>query len=230
MTHPRLSIIVPVYNEEKTLPAIVARLHQHCNFAQIIFVDDGSTDHSLDILKRLARPQDIVLTKPNGGKGSAVRLAIPHVAGTYTIIQDADLEYDPADIPRLLGQAEQENLPTLYGSRRLTKHEREYARWIYYLGGNIVSAFTNLLFRSALTDMMTCYKLIRSDLFTTLPLKTNDFRLEPEITGLLLRRGVDIREAPIDYHPRTRAEGKKIGWRDFFRCLSTLLKIRFSRA
>jgi glycosyltransferase involved in cell wall biosynthesis len=225
---PRLSVVVPIFNEERTLSTVIHRLHEHCGFAQIIFVDDGSEDGSLRILKGLARPQNVVLTKPNGGKGSAVCHAIPYISGAYTIIHDGDLEYDPSDIPRLLERAERENLPVLYGSRRLMKHEKEYARWIYYVGGNTVSAVTNILFGSSLTDTMTCYKLIRSDLLTSLPLRANDFRFEPEITGLLLKRGISITEIPINYSPRSRDEGKKIGWKDFFRCTGTLLRVRFS--
>ena len=228
---PVISVVIPLY--EENILSLYRLLRDACDSLEkpyeIIFVDDGSKDASLDIMKKRARPQDTVLTKPNGGKGSAVHNAIPHITGVYTIIQDGDLEYDPADIPILLQRAEQESLPVLYGSRRLMQHEREYAKWIYYLGGNVVTAITNILFRSSLTDMMTCYKLIRSDLFKALPLRTNDFRLEPEITGLLLLRGVTIEEVPINYHPRTREEGKKIGWKDFFRCLVTLIQVRFGQ-
>jgi len=226
---PCLSIIVPVFNEERTLREIVERIRRHCPDAQIVFVDDGSTDGSLTILHQISSTADTVLTKPNGGKGSAIRHGLPYCRGRTTIIQDADLEYDPADIPALVREAEQRNLPAVFGSRRLRRQERQYAKWRYYIGGNLLSTITNVLFGSHLTDMMTCYKLITTPIFQSLSLSAEGFGIEPDITAHLLRRAVPIAEVPIFYRPRTRTEGKKIGWKDFFRCLGTLVRIRLGR-
>ncbi len=224
---PRLTVIVPVYNEARTLSTLIHRLHEVCgSIAQLIFVDDGSSDDSLTILRSATHHDDLVLTKPNGGKGSAIRFGLPHAQGQFTVIQDADLEYDPADAVRLLREAEARHLPVLYGSRRLYPHHR-HAGWRYYIGGNLISTLVNVAYGSRLTDVMTCYKLIETGLLRSLQLRTDGFQWEVEITAQLLQRGIGIPEVPIDYHPRTKAEGKKIGGRDFLLCLATLLRARW---
>lgn len=226
MNQPRLSIVVPVFNEERTLPVIIERLYASCGgLAQVIFVDDGSKDRSLEMLQSLARPTDIVVTKENGGKGSAVRMGYRYAQGKYTIVQDADLEYSPEEIPMLLQFAEEHDLPALFGSRRLKK-QKQFVHLSFFLGGSMLTLICNTLYRTRLTDQPTCYKMVRTDILKTLPLEENDFRFDPELTVMLARRNVPIREFPISYHPRTVAEGKKINWKDWFKWVWVFLHLR----
>lgn len=226
MPPSRLSIVVPVYNEERTLSTIIEQLHTHCGFAELIFVNDGSKDRSLEILQAHARPGDIVLSKSNGGKGSAVRMGYEHAHGQYTVVQDADLEYNPAEIPELLAHAETGHLPALFGSRRLKK-QKQYAHLSFFIGGSLLTYICNILHGTKLTDQPTCYKMVRTDILQTLPLRENDFRFDPELTVMLARRGITISEYPISYHPRSKAEGKKINWRDWFKWVWVFVKLRF---
>lgn len=225
---PRLSIVVPVYNEERTLATIIERLQQSCgDIAECIFVNDGSTDRSLEILRQHSRPQDRVLSKPNGGKGSAVRMGYAHARGKFTIVQDADLEYSPEEIPALLSSAEAGH-PAVFGSRRLKK-QKQYVHLSFFLGGSLLTHICNLLFRTRLTDQPTCYKLVRTDIIHSLPLRENDFRFDPELTAMLALRGIPIMELPISYHPRSRKEGKKICWKDWFRWVWVFARLRWCR-
>ncbi len=227
MTQPRLSIVVPAYNEERTIGQIMDRLHAACPFAELIFVDDGSKDRTLELLKQKAGPTDLVLTKQNGGKGSAVRMGYAHATGIYTIVQDADLEYSPEEILPLLDFAERNQAPALFGSRRLKK-QKQYAHILMFIGGSLLTALCNLLYRTHLTDQPTCYKMVKTEILRTLPLRENDFRFDPELTVMLALRGVPIQEYPVSYHPRTIAEGKKINWRDWFRWVWVFVKLRVS--
>lgn len=223
-----LSIVVPVFNEERTLAELMHRVIRSCgDFAQLIFVDDGSTDRSLAILNKIARPQDLVLSKSNGGKGSAVRAGFAHATGQYVIVQDADLEYSPEEIPHLLQHAQQANHPVVFGSRRLKK-QRQYAHVTAFLGGSMLTWLCNLLYRTHLTDQPTCYKLIRRDILQRLHLRADDFRFDPEVTALLALRKISIVEFPISYTPRSYAEGKKPSWKDWCYWVGTLLALRFS--
>ncbi len=223
-----LSIVVPVYNEERTLAILIARLYASCgSIAQMIFVDDGSRDNSLQILRSLARPQDTVVTKENGGKGSAVLEGYKHAQGAYTIVQDADLEYSPEEIPELLRFAKEHDLPALFGSRRL-KQQKQFVHLSFFIGGSMLTFICNMLYGTRLTDQPTCYKMVRTDMLRTLPLKEHDFRFDPELTVMLARRGVPIRELPISYFPRTVEEGKKINWRDWFRWVWVFMTLRFA--
>lgn len=230
MTAPRLSIVVPVYNEERTLREIIARVFAACgSFAEVIFVDDGSRDGSLAILRELVRPQDTVITKQNGGKGSAVRKGYEVAKGNYVIVQDADLEYSPEEIPGLLEYAEKHQAQALFGSRRLKK-QKQFVHVGHFVGGTLLTYICNILYSSRLTDQPTCYKMVRGDLLHTLPLKENDFRFDPELTVMLLRRGVHIHEQPISYHPRSMEEGKKINWRDWFKWVWVFVTLRLRPA
>jgi dolichol-phosphate mannosyltransferase len=227
MDVPRLSIVMPVYNEERTLGEIIDRVFRACgDFAEVIFVDDGSKDRSLEILRQKARPQDKVLTKENGGKGSAVRKGYDHVKGRYVIVQDADLEYDPEEIPGLLAFAEENNHQAVFGSRRLKK-QKQFVHFSFFIGGTMLTYICNILHRTKLTDQPTCYKMVRGDILQTIPLKENDFRFDPELTCALARRKIHIAEYPISYHPRSKAEGKKICWIDWFKWVWVFLKMRF---
>lgn len=230
MNTPRLSIVMPVYNEEATLREIITRVFAACgDIAEVIFVDDGSTDTSLAILQNMAREQDTVITKKNGGKGSAVRKGYALASGNYVIVQDADLEYSPEEIPALLAYAEKYNLAALWGSRRL-KQQKQFVHVGHFIGGTLLTYICNILYGSKLTDQPTCYKMVRNDVLQTLPLKENDFRFDPELTVMLLRRGVTIDEQPVSYHPRSMEEGKKINWRDWFKWVWVFVTLRFKPA
>ncbi len=225
MEQPRLTIVVPAYNEERTIGQIMDRLYAACPFAQCIFVNDGSRDRTLQILQEKARPQDLVLTKQNGGKGSAVHMGYEYAQGHYTIVQDADLEYSPEEIPELLEYAEKNNFQALFGSRRLKK-QKQYAHILMFIGGNLLTWICNLLYGTRLTDQPTCYKMVRTDILKTLSLRENDFRFDPELTAKLALHGVKIPEYPISYHPRSKAEGKKINWKDWFKWVWVFMKLR----
>ncbi len=223
---PKLTIVVPVYNEEATLAVIMDRLFRACgDGAECIFVDDGSKDRSLAILREKARPCDTVLTKPNGGKGSAVRMGYAHAQGEYCVVQDADLEYSPEEIPALLALAEREGAQAVFGSRRL-KSQKQYVHLSFFLGGSLLTLLCNALYGTRLTDQPTCYKMVRTDILRTIPLRENDFRFDPELTCHLALRRIKILEYPVSYHPRTVAEGKKICWKDWFRWVWVFLRMR----
>ncbi len=220
---PALTVLVPVHNEERTLAMIMDALSAACPDAQIVYVDDGSTDRSLEILRKQARPQDVVLTKTNGGKGSAVREGLKHAAGAYTVIQDADLEYDPHEIRNLLEHAEGRTDTAVLGSRFLMRNPNIYRR--YLLGNKVMTACLNWLFWSNLTDSYTCYKLLPTSVFRSLPLTANGFELEAEICALCLQHGMRMVEVPITYRPRTIEQGKKIRFRDAVKGVETMIRI-----
>ena len=192
----------------------------------MIFVDDGSKDQSLSILQELARDNDTVITKSNGGKGSAVRKGYSIARGKYVVVQDADLEYDPEEIPMLLAYAEKHNVQALWGSRRLKK-QKQFVHFGHFIGGTSLTYICNILYGSHLTDQPTCYKMVRGDILQTLPLQEDDFRFDPELTVMLLRRGCTIAEQPISYHPRSMEEGKKINWTDWFKWVWVFVSLRF---
>ncbi|MBI2636104.1 glycosyltransferase family 2 protein [Candidatus Peregrinibacteria bacterium] len=228
MNPTRLTIIVPAYNEERTISDIVARLRETCPFAQLILVDDGSHDQTLRMLREKAGPGDIVLTKPNEGKGSAVRMGYAHATGVYTIVQDADLEYNPEEIPAVLEMAERQELPAVFGSRRI-HDERKYAHIKYYLGGRLLTGIFNLLYGTHLTDQPNCYKMVLTCVIKTLPLRENSFAFDAELAAMLARRKIPIAEFPTSYNPRTVEEGKKIGWKDWFRAVWVFVRVKIKR-
>lgn len=213
-----------MYNEERTLLTIMKEIVERVPTAQVVYVDDGSKDGSLSILKANARPQDIVLTKPNGGKGSAIRKGLEAATGTYTVIQDADLEYDPAEMNMLLDTAKKNPGHAVFGSRFLRENPRIYRRFL--LGNKTLTFCMNLLFGSKLTDSYTCFKLLPTKTFQDLHLTSNGFELEAEICGRALRSGIPITEIPISYKPRTVEEGKKINWKDAVKGLMMMVKVR----
>lgn len=222
----RLSIIVPVYNEERTLEAIMPRIFAACDDAmEVIFVDDGSKDRSLEILRRLARPHDQVITKPNGGKGDAIRTGLQHVHAPYTVIQDADTEYDPTEIKSLLAAALAAPGSVVFGSRFLKPNPCLYRRFLW--GNKVLSAMLSLLFFRRVTDSYTCYKLLPTEIFRSLSLVSTGFEMEAEISAKCLKRGIRIVEVPISYRPRTLEEGKKINVHDAWKGLLMMLKVRF---
>lgn len=223
-----LTVVVPALNEAKTLRRVVESLFavDFQRRLEVIVVDDGSTDGTADALKGLERPGLKVLRhETNRGKGAAIRTALAEASGEVLVIQDADLEYDPAELPRLLQAAEERDAAVVYGSRILQEdNPASYLR--YYWGGRLISLWTNLLFFSHITDEPTCYKLVRTDLLRSLELTCTGFEFCPEVTAKVLRRGLPIVEVPISYRPRSIEEGKKIRWNDGVIALWTLLRIR----
>jgi len=224
----KLSILVPVYNERRTLAQVVARIRGADLLGlerEILLVDDGSTDGTREILPDLAGEDcRVILHSVNRGKGAAVRTALAAATGDLSLIQDADLEYDPNDYRTLLGPA-LAGARCVYGSRFLGD-PKDMAP-VTALANRFLTALTRMLYHVTLTDMETCYKLVETDLLRALRLRAERFDLEPEITLKLARRGVEIVEVPIRYQGRSRGEGKKIGVGDGIAAIWTLLKYRF---
>ena len=221
---PDFSILVPIYNEEATLATIIQTLSKECPHAEIIYIDDGSIDQSREILKQYARPQDKVLLPEHGGKGSAIRHGLKEATGTYTVIQDADLEYDPKEISLLLNEAKQHPGTAVFGSRFLKNNPNLYKRFL--LGNKVMTAFLNILFGTHLTDSYTCYKLLPTQAFRSLGLNANGFELEAEICALCVKKGIQIKELPISYKPRSIEQGKKIKYKDAWKGMLKMLEIR----
>jgi glycosyltransferase involved in cell wall biosynthesis len=220
-----LSVIIPVYNEERTITELLRRVKAVSLPKQIIIVDDCSTDRTHAILAALSDP-DIVLLhhERNRGKGAAIRTGLAHVEGEYVVFQDADLEYDPQDYPRLLAPIVEGRADVVYGSRFRGKPRD--MMWGHRLGNKFLTFATNLLYHNSLSDMETCYKCFRTSVIRNLPLRSDRFEIEPEITAKLLKRGIGIHEVPIRYAGRRFHEGKKITWRDGVSSLWTLIKYR----
>ena len=227
-----LSIIVPVYNEAPTVAAVVERLQTIDLPVQreILVVNDGSTDGTRTVLDRLpANPNVLrVIHAPvNCGKGSAVRIGLREARGSIVAIQDADLELDPAELASLVQPILDGVAVAVYGSRFLAG--RPNAPRLTIAANRFLTGLTNLLFRSTLTDMETCYKLMRTDVARGLSLVSNRFDIEPEITAKLLRQGHSIVERAVRFEPRSRGQGKKIRWRDGLRAVQVLIACRLSR-
>jgi len=227
----KLSVVVPVYNERNTLVEILRRMRAvelpDGIEREIIVVDDGSDDGTRDVLKQLGDSTvRVLLHDVNRGKGAAVRTGFEHASGEYVLVQDADLEYDPEDWPKLLAPVIRGRARVVYGSR--FTGERRNMLFLHWVGNRMLSLATNILYNTTLSDMETCYKLIDADLLAQLRLRADQFDIEPEITAKILRRGIRIYEVPISYAGREFDEGKKITWRDGFAALWTLVKYRFS--
>lgn len=237
-SNPLLSVIIPVYNEEATVTALLDRIGEQ-RFAfdlELIIIDDGSTDGSRACIEAWMASKSapgvrrvVFASKDNAGKGSAVRDGLAMSRGDAVIIQDADLEYDPADYRALVEPILRGDEKVVYGSRRLGKTNVRVSSRRYYLGGVLVTTITNMLFGSRLTDAPTCYKVFKGDLIRNLSFEGNRFDWEPEVTAKLLRLGYRIVEFPIAYSPRSVADGKKISYADGFWAIATLLKWRIKR-
>jgi len=227
----QVSVIIPVLNEEETLQLIINKLLKEDFVSEIIIVNDGSTDNTKKIINRISssikkkKIKFIALEhKKTLGKGAAIRTGFKKATGKYVIIQDADLEYYPADYKKLLKYSSKNVV--VYGSRFLKKNPRTYIRT--YLGNILITAFCNLLFGSKLTDTYTCYKVLPASIIKSLSLESNGFEIEAEITAKLLKRNIQIIEKPISYKPRSYQEGKKIITKDAFLGAFTLLKIKLN--
>ena len=223
----RLSIIMPVFNEKETIRQILAQVRAVNLVNEIIVVDDFSTDGTREILKEEEQKGDVtlVLHDRNRGKGAAVRSGLERFTGDIVIIQDADLEYDPRDYPTLIRPIAEGRVKVVYGSRFIgPRKDMLFAHWV---GNQFLTLLTNILFDTTLSDMETCYKVLRADVAKGLNIKSDRWGIDPEITAKVLRRGNRIFEVPISYYGREFYEGKKISWHDGFVVLWTLLKYRF---
>ena len=219
-----LSVIMPVFNEAATVQEILSKVLAAPAVSEVVVVNDGSTDETLKLIEAMKHKKLKVFSKPNGGKGSAVRFGLEHVTGSHVLIQDADLEYDPNDIPALLAQIKTGRVEVVYGSRFLGSHSN-LLFW-HRFGNDMLNIIVNILYDTTLSDMETCYKVVPTKLLRELNLESRSFELEPEITCKILRRGVRIFEVPITYVGRDFSEGKKITWKDGFAALGMILKLR----
>lgn len=220
----QLSVIVPVYNEQETVATILKKLVKQKDVFEVIVVDDGSTDRSVKEIKKVKSPKIKLFSKENGGKGTAFRYGLAKATGDYVLIQDADLEYDPEDIPLLVDPVKKGRVEVVYGSRFLGAHSN-LLFW-HRLGNQFLNILINILYNTTLSDMETCYKLIPREVLLDLDLKSNSFDMEPEITCKMLKRGIKIFEVPISYVGRDFSEGKKITWRDGFDALRVIFGLR----
>jgi glycosyltransferase involved in cell wall biosynthesis len=225
---PLLSVVMPVYNERETVEAMIARVFAVKGIRiELIVVDDGSKDGTSDILRTLQTKYTFKLFhKPNGGKGSALRLGFREVTGDLVVIQDADTEYSPEEFPDLIELICQGRADVVYGSRFLGRHR--VFLFTHYLGNMFLTFLTNVLYNTMLTDMETCYKAMRVEVLRSFTLKSDGFGIEPEMTAKIFKRGYRVYEVPITYDGRGYDEGKKITWRDGVIALWVLLKYRFS--
>jgi dolichol-phosphate hexosyltransferase len=226
-----LSILMPVYNEEATVERAIERVLKAdlgTDSFELIVVDDGSIDRTRELLAGHEWPDQVRITyaAENRGKGQAIRAALAEARGKYSVILDADLEYDPNDLRDLLAPVREGIADAAFGTRAFRAHSA-YSFW-YVIGNRSLSLATNLIFNTWITDVYTCFKLMPTDLMRSLALRENGFTIEAEITGRLLRAGARIHEVPITYVARSREEGKKIRPSDGFRGLMTLLRIRLS--
>jgi glycosyltransferase involved in cell wall biosynthesis len=222
----KLSVIIPTYNEAATIGQIVKKLLPISDITQIIIVDDGSTDRTHRIVEQINDSRIIYVSHArNFGKGAAIRSGLKRVNGDYVLIQDADLEYDPEDIPLMLEPIKRHRCEVVYGSRFFGIHTNMF--YWHYIGNRFLNWVVNILFNSILSDMETGYKVIPTPLFKSLHIHYSDFRIEPEITCKLLRRNIKILEVPISFVARSYAEGKKITWKDGFGALGTIIRLRF---
>lgn len=223
-----LSVIMPVYNEIKTIETIVGRVLARPEVFELIIVDDGSTDGTRDAIKKLASNAKVkyIFHEKNKGKGGAISTGLRYCSGQYVIFQDADLEYHPEEYPSLLAPIVRGDADVVYGSR--FKGAGRAFLFHHYIGNKLLTFITNILYNSCITDMETCYKLFKRDIIKDITIKSKRFNLEPEITAKALKKKVKLFEVPITYSGRDFSEGKKITWRDGISAVWTLIKFRFT--
>ena len=227
----KLSVIIPIYNERATLRRVVEKVLSVPLQIELICVDDGSTDGSRGILEQLERqyPQLRVILQPrNIGKGAALRRGFSEATGDYVVVQDADLEYDPAELPNLMEPLIGDQADVVYGSRFLGGRPHRVLYFWHFVGNSFLTLLSNCLTNINLSDMETCYKMFRREVIQSIPIEENRFGFEPEITVKVAKRRLRIYEIGISYSGRTYKEGKKIGWKDGFRALWCLVKYSLS--
>jgi glycosyltransferase involved in cell wall biosynthesis len=227
-----VSIVIPAYNEAPTIDHVLRRVCDLDLRTEVLVVDDGSADGTADVVERMTGdlPNVLLLRQPrNQGKGAAVRAGIAASHGDIVVIQDADLEYDPRDLPKLLAPLLEGVADVVYGSRlRGGEPQRAHMFW-HYAGNRFLSLLTNVLYNTTISDMEVGYKAFRGDLIRSIRLVSDDFRFEPEVTAKILkRRDIRLYEIPISYYGRSVDEGKKITWRDGFLAVGALLRFRFT--
>ena len=224
----KISILMPVYNEIKTIEDILELVKNLKIEKEIIIIDDFSTDGTRDFLKKEYGDGfgeiRIFYHDKNMGKGAAIRTAIGKARGEYIVVQDADMEYSPKDIVTMAEFAEKEKLPALYGSRFLKSWKSTSLP--HFFVNRSLTALTNMLFGGNLTDMETCYKMVKTDVIRELDIRAERFEFEPEVTAKLLKRDIDIKEIPVSYRGRSYDEGKKIGWRDGLEAVATIIRLK----
>ncbi|HYE75310.1 MAG TPA: glycosyltransferase family 2 protein [Blastocatellia bacterium] len=229
---PTVSILMPVYNEAKTIQEIIERVKSvelNGLRKELIIVDDGSKDGTREYLQKLptSDEQKIYFHAHNMGKGAALRTGLHYTTGDIVLIQDADLEYDPAEYPELLKPILDGRADVVYGSRLTGGKVRRDFNFLHLVGNKFLTLLTNILYNTTLTDMETCYKVFRADVVKSFQIKSNRFNFEPEITAKVLKRKYKLYELPISYYGRDFDEGKKITWRDGFSAVWSLVKYRF---
>lgn len=219
-----LSVIVPAFNEEKTIGRVLQSLLAQSEVDEVIVVDDCSRDRTSQEVKKIKNSKiRLICHEKNRGKGAGIRTGLEHVHGKYTLIQDADMEYDPAEIPHLLKPIHAEKAEVVFGSRFTGSHTNMF--YWHFLGNKFLNFIVNVLYNTTLSDMETCYKIIPTKYLKMMNLRENDFRIEPEITCKLLKMGVKIFEVPITYVGRTYEDGKKITWKDGVSALRTIFRL-----
>ena len=225
---PLLSVVVPCYNERTTIEEIIRRVLAVPIRTELIVVDDGSKDGTRDILTELSRALNfkLIFQPHNAGKGAALRRGFQEVTGDLVVIQDDDLEYSPEEFPELIELIREGRADVVYGSRFLGRHR--VFMFTHYIGNRIVTLLTNVLYNTMLTDMETCYKVMRTEVLRSFTLESDGFGIEPEMTAKIFKRGYRVYEVPITYDGRGYDEGKKITWRDGIVALWVLLKYRFT--
>ena len=225
---PLLSVVMPVFNEAATIEDIIPRVLAVPLRIQLIAVDDGSTDGTREKLSRLQEKHGftLLLQPRNQGKGAALRRGFAEARGDLVVIQDADLEYSPEEFPMLIELICDGRADVVYGSRFLGRHR--VFLFTHYLGNRLLTLVTNVLYNTMLSDMETCYKVMRAEVLRSMTLRSNGFGIEPELTAKIFKRGYRVYEVPITYDGRGYDEGKKIGWRDGVVALWVLLRYRFS--
>jgi glycosyltransferase involved in cell wall biosynthesis len=227
LSDPLVSILVPAYNEAGTIATVLERVAEHVSFrTEVIVIDDGSTAETASLAESVSGTI-VIRLGANRGKGAALRAGLARSTGDIVLIQDADLEYDPVDIPRLLEPLTRGVADVVFGSRlRGGEPQRAHLFW-QYAGNKFLSLLTGVLYNTTLSDMEVGYKAFLGDLIRSIELVSDDFAIEPEMTAKVLRRNVRLYEVPISYYGRTFEEGKKITWRDGFTALATLVRFRF---